>query len=136
MRTFVAMVLVLTIFATVPMSVSSEEVSVQEMPPVVVQTIPESGASGVDPSLSEIKVTFSKDMMDKSWSWVRMSPDTFPDLIGQPYYLHDRRTCVAKVKLEPGKTYAIWFNSERFGNFRDLAGRPAVPYLLVFETSE
>jgi RNA polymerase sigma-70 factor (ECF subfamily) len=136
MRTIVVVVLVLAIFATVPVSVSSEEVSVQEMPPVVVQTIPESGTTGVEPSLSEIKVTFSKDMMDRNWSWVQMSPDTFPELLGQPYYLHDRRTCVARVKLEPGKTYVIWFNSERFSNFRDRAGRSAIPYLLVFETSK
>jgi RNA polymerase sigma-70 factor (ECF subfamily) len=128
------MVLAITVFATVPVSVGSEEASVQGMPPVVVQTIPEAGATGVDPSLSEIKITFSKDMMDKSWSWVQVSPDTFPELVGKPYYLHDRRTCVVKVSLEPGKTYVIWFNSGRYRNFKDLGGRSAIPYLLVFET--
>jgi hypothetical protein len=39
-----------------------------------------------------------------------------------------------KVRLEPGRTYAWWLNSDKFKNFTDLAGRPAVPYLLIFET--
>lgn len=115
---------------------ASEKVSVQNAQPVVVRTIPEAGATGVDPLLSEIRVTFSKEMMDKNWSWVRMSLETFPELVGQPYYLKDKRTCVVQVKLEPGKTYVIWFNLERFMNFKDLAGRSAIPYLLVFETSK
>jgi RNA polymerase sigma-70 factor (ECF subfamily) len=38
------------------------------------------------------------------------------------------------VKLEPGKTYVIWLNSQKFGNFKDTDGKSAVPYLLVFET--
>ena len=41
-----------------------------------------------------------------------------------------------KVKLEPGRTYAIWVNSEKFGNFKDADGRSAVPYLLVFQTKK
>ena len=135
MRIFVIVVLVFVMFAPASVAMASEEVSVQKMAPVVIETIPQAGATGVDPSLSEIRVTFSKEMMDKNWSWVQMSPDTFPELIGQPYYLEDKRTCVVKVKLEPGKTYVVWFNSERFMNFKDLAGRSAIPYLLVFETS-
>jgi hypothetical protein len=46
----------------------------------------------------------------------------------------DQRTCVLPVKLEPGKTYAIWVNSEKFNNFKDVGGRSAVPYLLGFKT--
>jgi RNA polymerase sigma-70 factor (ECF subfamily) len=38
------------------------------------------------------------------------------------------------VKLEPGKTYVSWLNSQKFGNFKDADGQSAVPYLLVFET--
>ena len=49
-------------------------------------------------------------------------------------YEKDKRTCVLKVTLESGKTYAIWVNSEKFTNFKDADGRPAVPYLLVFQT--
>jgi RNA polymerase sigma-70 factor (ECF subfamily) len=41
---------------------------------------------------------------------------------------------VLPVKLEAAKTYVIWVNSQKFGNFKDAEDRPAVPYLLVFRT--
>jgi len=109
--------------------------SVETMPPVVVKTVPEAGDTKVDPSTSEIRVTFSKAMTDKSWSWSQISNETFPANAGKPHYLKGGKTCVLPVKLEPGKTYVIWVNSQKFRGFRDKAGQPAVPYLLVFETA-
>ena len=41
-----------------------------------------------------------------------------------------------KVRLEPGRTYAWWLNSDKFKNFTDRVGRPAVPYLLIFQTKQ
>ena len=113
-------------------------VTVATAPPVVVKTVPAAGADDVDSSLTEIKVTFSKDMMDRSWSWSQISEDTFPKPAGDNAisYDKDKRTCVMKVKLEPGKSYVIWLNSEKFGNFKDVDGRSAVPYLLVFQTKK
>jgi len=104
--------------------------------PVVVKSVPEAGAGDVDPKFAEITVKFSKDMEDGSWSWSKLSEESFPKLDGKPKYLADKRTCVLPVKLEPGKTYAIWVNSEKFGNFKDSDGRSAVPYLLVFKTKK
>lgn len=112
-----------------------EQISVATMPPVVVKTVPQSGDKNVDPSIREIRVTFSKDMMDGSWSWTQISDETFPKMAGKPRYLADKRTCVLPVKLEPGRSYVTWINSAKFGNFRDADGRSAVPYLLVFETA-
>jgi RNA polymerase sigma-70 factor (ECF subfamily) len=111
--------------------------SVQDAPPVVVKTVPEAGTDDVDPGLKEIKVTFSKPMADESWSW-STAPDngdfpTIPDG-AKISYQKDKKTCVLPVKLEPGKTYAIWVNSQQFVNFKDADGRSAVPYLLVFAT--
>jgi RNA polymerase sigma-70 factor (ECF subfamily) len=85
--------------------------------------------------VKEIKVTYSKEMADGSWSWSTAGKDNFPEMTGKPHYLEDKRTCVVPVKLKPGKTYAIWLNSQKFGNFKDADGRSAVPYLLVFKTS-
>ena len=118
-------------------SVRAREITVETAPPVVVKTVPEAGSAEVDASTTEIKVTFSKAMMDGTWSWTTASPDTFPETAGKPKYLDDGKTCtILPVKLQPGKTYAIWVNSAKFRNFKDKAGQPAVPYLLVFKTKE
>lgn len=114
----------------------ADDVTLDSVPPAVVKTVPEAGADVVNPKLTEIKVTFSKEMQDGSWSWAMVSRESFPNIDGKPKYLSDKRTCVLPVKLEPGKTYAIWVNSEKFDNFRDSEGRPAVPYLLVFKTKK
>jgi hypothetical protein len=110
-------------------------ITVKSMPPVVVKTFPQAGETAVDPSIKEISVTFSKEMMTKDmWSWVMVSKESFPNISGEVKYLKDKRTCVAPVNLEPGKTYTIWFNSEKYNAFRDTDNNPAVPYLLVFQT--
>lgn len=111
------------------------EVSLESAPPVVVKTVPVAGATEVDPARTEIRVTFSKAMQDGSWSWSTWGEENFPELIGKPRYLPDGRTCVATVKLQPGKFYATWLNSEKFKNFKDANGQPAVPYLLTFTTT-
>jgi predicted Ser/Thr protein kinase len=108
--------------------------SIDALPPVVVRTTPASGARDVPPGLTELRVTFSKDMADGSWSWSSAWQDSTPEAVEGPRFDADRRTCVLKVKLEPGRTYAYWLNSEKFQNFRDSAGRAAVPYLLIFKT--
>ncbi|MEW6052917.1 MAG: Ig-like domain-containing protein [Nitrospirota bacterium] len=112
----------------------TSELTARETAPVVVNTHPESGAENVAPSLSEIRVTFSREMMDNSWSWVQVAPENFPKHISNPRYLEDGKTCVVDVQLEPGKTYIIWLNTQKFRNFRDRGGNPAVPYLLTFDT--
>jgi len=114
----------------------ADDVTLESVPPAVVKTVPEAGADGVNPKLTEIKVTFSKDMQDGGWSWATLSKESFPNMDGKPKYLPDKRTCVLPVKLEPGKTYAMWVNSEKFDNFKDTEGRSAVPYLLVFRTKK
>jgi RNA polymerase sigma-70 factor (ECF subfamily) len=114
----------------------AEDLTVGTAPPVVVKTVPQAGADDVDPNLKTIKVTFSKDMSDGSWSWVQLSDESFPTLNGKPKFDKDKRTCILPVKLEPGKSYVIWLNSEKFDNFKDTDGRSAVPYLLVFETKK
>ena len=129
---------ILAILATgfIGAAVVAEEITVKSAPPVVVKTVPEAGAAEVDPKLGEIKVTFSKEMQDGTWSWGIYTKETFPALDGKPKYLEDKRTCVLPVKLEAGKTYAIWVNSDKLTNFKDAGGRAAVPFLLVFETKK
>ena len=108
--------------------------TVANTPPVVVKTEPPAGATDVAASTGEIRVTFSKKMRDKDWSWVEVSKESFPATTGQPHFLPDGTTCILPVKLEAGKSYAVWLNSAQHQNFQDEAGRKAVPYLLVFGT--
>lgn len=117
-------------------AVAAAATTTDSLPPVVIQTVPPAGAESVDPSLKEIRVTFSKPMRDGSWSWSTWGEDTFPETTGRPHYLADGRTCVLPVKLQPGKFYASWLNSENFKNFKDTSGEPAVPYLLTFQTAK
>jgi hypothetical protein len=113
---------------------TSRAQDIDSIAPVVVKTVPEAGTKDVPAGEYEIKVTFSKDMSDGSWSWATAWQNSDPESIGKPYYDTDHRTCILKVKLEPDKTYGYWINSQSFHNFRDAQGHPAVPYLLVFHT--
>ena len=132
----VAVLFVILLGGLISTAACADDVTLESVPPVVVKTVPEAGAGEVEPNLTEIKVTFSKDMNDGTWSWTTLSKESFPKLDGKPKYLADKRTCVLPVKLEPAKTYAIWLNSDKLGNFKDADGRPAVPYLLVFKTKK
>jgi hypothetical protein len=113
----------------------AEQLSLESAPPVVVKTVPPAGSADVDASLTEITVTFSKPMQDGTWSWSTWGEENFPETTGAPRYLADGRTCMLPVKLQPGKFYATWLNSDRFHNFKDRAGHAAVPYLFSFTTA-
>lgn len=135
MKTLSLFLIVFALLASVSNAYAGD-VSIQGLPPVVVKTIPESGATNVDPALSAISVTFSKDMLDRRYSCVTLSKESFPTTTGGMKLGQDKRTFVLPVKLEPGKTYAILFNSEKFRNFKDAKGQSAMSYLLVFETKK
>ena len=123
-------------FGPVAKRTSEVDSVLAEQPPVVVETFPVSGARDVPPGEAEIRVRFSKPMADGSWSWSSAWENSEPEYVGKPHYETDGQTCVVKVKLEPGRTYAWWLNSDRFKNFTDRAGQPAVPYLLIFQTKQ
>jgi RNA polymerase sigma-70 factor (ECF subfamily) len=107
---------------------------VKTAPPVIVATEPRAGTDDVDPALTEIKITFSKDMQNGNWAFGYLSKEMFPETTGKPRYLDDKRTCVLPVKLEPGKTYIIALNKPPFDSFMDTDKRKAMEYMLVFET--
>ena len=110
-------------------------ISWETAPPVVIKTVPEAGATDVPPGVTEIQVTFSKEMMDESWSWCDVWENSSPEGVEKPKYAADRKTCVLKVKLEPNKAYGYWLNTKKYQNFQDPQHHPAVPYLLTFKTA-
>ena len=126
--------LLVTLLASAQLGLATHAAAPANPPPVVVQTVPVAGARDVDPALAEISATFSRPMQDGSWSWSTWGNENFPTTTGKPRYLEDRRTCVLPVRLEPGRFYALWLNTEKFRNFKDTDQVPAVPYLLTFHT--
>ena len=139
MRYIGASVLATMLVAGVARGQDNAEITVETMPPSVVKTVPQAGGTDVDPSLKEITVAFSKDMLTENmWSWVIHTKESFPEIAGEVRYLEDGRTNVLPVRLYPGRKYAIWFNSPNYKHsaFRGGDNNPAVPYLLVFETRQ
>lgn len=134
MRILQTIGLIITVLAIGLLPAGAQDLAT--LPPVVVKTVPEAGARDVAAGTTEIRVTFSKKMVDGSWSWSTAWQGSSPEMIGKPKYEADGKTCVIKVKLEPGKTYGYWINSEKFRNFKDASGKAAVPYLLAFETKK
>ena len=104
------------------------------LPPKVIGTNPQNGAQNVDPSLTEISVTFNEPMMDKSWSWCYEEKEKFPQMTGQPYYTENNTKNILPIKLEPDKEYVIWINTVNFKNFKNKTGNPVEPYKFTFET--
>ena len=102
--------------------------------PTVLRTVPENGARDVDPTLSELSVTFSERMRNGNWSWVYENKASFPQMLGHPRFVDDLTRNVLPVRLEPNKDYVIWLNSDQFTNFKDEAGNPALPFKLTFRT--
>jgi RNA polymerase sigma-70 factor (ECF subfamily) len=104
--------------------------------PVVIKTVPEAGSKDVVPGEFDVKITFSKPMADQSWSWATAWENSGPQALDKIHYEADHKTCVMKVKLEPGKTYGWWINSGKFHGFQDTQGHPAVPYLFTFKVKD
>ena len=102
--------------------------------PTVVTTNPSNGSQDVDPGLTEISVTFSEPMMDKSWSWTYEQKEKFPVITGDPSFDGSYTINTLPVKLEPNKEYVIWINTSNSSNFVDKAGNSATPYKLAFKT--
>ncbi len=100
--------------------------------PRIIALEPPNGATGVDPATNLLRATFDRPM-EASWSWVTEG-NNFPTATGKAYFESDARTAAMPVRLEPGKTYVLWLNSEQYQLFRDRAGNPAPPLRWVFST--
>lgn len=120
-------------------SVSSTETEQKaETPwPVVVSTVPEIGATDVDPNLDEIRVTFDRDMDQRGYSWTQMGRDdeSFPetDPRRKAKWL-DARTCVLPVDLERGRFYRVGINHPKATNFKSVGGETAAFSVIRFAT--
>ena len=136
MKTKILLTSLITATALCGLAQTAATPDIDNFAPVVVKTVPQAGSKDTPPGEFEVKITFSKEMADQSWSWTTAWENSGPDFIGKPHYDADHKTCVVKVKLEPGKTYGWWINSPKFHGFQDLQHHPAIPYLFTFKTAE
>lgn len=101
-------------------------------PPRVIRMVPDHGDSGVDPTLTEIRIEFDQDMAVDSQSICGGGP-TFPKLTGRPRW-DGPRAVIVPVALEPGKPYNLGVNCASFRNFKNVKGEPAEITVLSFDT--
>jgi len=103
-------------------------------PPRIIASIPEDGATNVDPAIAEVAVTFDRDM-GGGMSWTGGSPGMPEGRPGMRPAWRDKRTCVLPVVLQPGRRYRIGINAPSFKNFRSLEGVPVNPTDFCFTTA-
>jgi Bacterial Ig-like domain len=101
--------------------------------PKIVSTQPINGATGVDPGLTEITVTFDQDM-DEGFSWTGGGPEYPTSPQGAKAQWRDKRTCVLPVALQSGHRYRVGINSPSYRNFRSSAGQSVAPSSISFTT--
>jgi len=95
---------------------------------------PPLGATGVDPGRTTISVTFDRAMDPEGWAWVIEDESTAPG-IGESRWDPGLSTRTVEVRLEPGRRYVVWVNSEQYPYFRDTRGVPAIPVRWEFSTA-
>jgi len=101
-------------------------------PPRIVATSPRNGDTEVDPALTEITVTFDRDM-GGGFSWTGGGPE-FPGREDAQAKWKDKRTCVLPVSLQPARFYRAGINAPSFQNFRSAEGVPAIATAILFTT--
>jgi beta-lactamase regulating signal transducer with metallopeptidase domain len=103
--------------------------------PRVIASFPRAGDSEVDPAITEITVTFDRDMSEGySWTGSNRKAVCPPMPEGQQAHWRDRRTCVFPVALEAAHFYRVGINSTSNQNFRDTNGVAAAQSVLYFTT--
>jgi beta-lactamase regulating signal transducer with metallopeptidase domain len=101
--------------------------------PQIISTSPMNGVTDVDPALTEITVTFDRDM-GGGMSWVGGGPDFPKSPQDAKARWQDKRTCVLPVILQAGRYYRVGINSQSYQNFRGVNGVPANPSAVYFTT--
>jgi len=101
--------------------------------PQIAKTTPEIGATGVDPGVTEIRVTFDRDM-SQGMSWAGGGPEFPPVDKSRKAEWVDKRTCILPVTLKRGGYYRVGINSKSHQNFKAANGTATPPAAIFFTT--
>jgi beta-lactamase regulating signal transducer with metallopeptidase domain len=114
---------------------ASREVQRRVRQPEIVAFDPPNADQAVDPSRTQISVTFNLPM-GQGFSWTGGGP-AFPTIPEgkSPRWSADRLTCVLPVQLEPGRNYRLGLNSPSHRNFQSADGVPLEPVTYTFRTA-
>jgi hypothetical protein len=104
--------------------------------PQIVSMVPANGATGVDPNLKAIVITFDRPMRDKSWAVMLLGDeDHFPGSGGQVGYDKDCRVfTIPTKKLKPDWEYTLRLNAGDVQAFYSQEGIPLYPIVVKFKT--
>ena len=100
--------------------------------PQVVETTPAAGSTEIDPKLTEISVTFDRDMSE-GMSWTGGGAE-FPGDVSRKATWIDKRTCVLPVKLKKAAYFRVGINSKSYQNFKAADGTATPPSAIFFTT--
>lgn len=101
--------------------------------PWIVSTKPAIGETNVDPGLTEITITFDRDM-GTGMSWTGGGPEfPEPDKSRKADWV-DKRTCVLPVSLKERGYYRVGINSKSHLNFKSNDGVACPPAAIFFTT--
>jgi len=101
--------------------------------PKVVAMTPANGATDVDPSLTEIRITFDRPMMDRCWAVVGGGPH-FPEITGEVSYDKQCTVLTIPVRLKPDWSYEFWLNRGKYDSFQSQEGVRLESVAVTFQT--
>ncbi len=110
----------------------------EQFPPCVVASDPEPGATDVDFRLREVSVTFNRPVAPGDFSWVIFrGSGLYPGIRGGELQLsEDRLSASLPVRLSPAAVYSVGLNDPHYAGYKDIYGRPVLPFGLCFRTAE
>lgn len=101
--------------------------------PQVMSIEPANAATDVDPGATELVIRFDRAMLDQSWS-IAGAPAEQPEITGKPAYDEQRTTLRVPIRLERGRSYRFWLNTEQKTGFKSADGVPLAPLEVTFTT--
>lgn len=100
--------------------------------PVLLRATPETGSSGVDPGVGELRLVFDRPMRSDGYSICGSGPE-FPELDGRPRW-ETPEVLVIPVRLAPDATYSFSVNCDSARNTVSAEGTPSHPAPIRFTT--